>query len=304
MSPLLAPLSPELDDAHFSLLAHYAKHLGRAPKAKRFATNVGERRSRQKGHGMEMLELRAYQASDDLRHIDWRVTARTGQAHTRLYAQENDHQRLLLLDLSPNAYFGTQHTFISTRLLQLAGLIAWRSIQQGDALAYRIRYGEQEHQSQKTELPRLLNSLREASCLQHRTTTPPHQNSSIWVDNAFISRTHNKDVIILTDKQYWDSHEESALLKLAKHNRVHWVQVIDNKAFQLPAGHYQMTDGTNVRRLSVSDASLKNAKEDFLTRNTQFKQALLSMDIQHHPFDLSEPPERIARYLLSQGALR
>ncbi|MBR7889199.1 DUF58 domain-containing protein [Marinomonas sp. A79] len=302
MNPLLAP-SPELDDTHFALLAHYAKHLGRAPKAMRFAATTGERRSRQKGHGMEMLELRSYQASDDLRHIDWRVTARTGQAHTRLYAQENDHQRLLLMDLSPSAYFGTKHTFISTRFAQLAGLIAWRSKQQGDALSYRLTYGAQHQTSGNTQsLSVLLAQLKNATALSHRADK--YTADSIWTGSPLIHHAHNKDVIILTDKQYWDDKEEAALWQLAKHNRVHWVQIIDSHAFNLPAGHYQMTSGFGIQRISVTESGIQQAKADFFASNARFKHRLSLLGIEHYVFDLNESPEKIARTLLAKGALR
>jgi uncharacterized protein (DUF58 family) len=302
MSPLLSPESPELDDAHFALLAHYAKHLGRAPKAIRFATNAGDRRSRQKGHGMEMLELRAYQASDDLRHIDWRVTARTGQAHTRLYAQENDHQRLLLLDLSSSAYFGTRHTFISTRLIQLAGIIAWRSKQQGDTLSYRLTYGSEEHASNKSgTLSSLLSQLKEASHLEHRTNES--RPDSIWSNTLLTNKMHNKDVIILTDKQTWSDSEESTLMQLAKHNSVHWIQIIDSNVYNLPAGQYQMADRHGVKQVNISKHSMQQAKIDFFEQNAMMRKKLAAFGIRHQLFDITESPEKIARYLLSQGAL-
>ena len=302
MSPLLSPESPELDDAHFALLASYAKHLGRAPKAIRFAANSGERRSRQKGHGMEMLELRAYQASDDLRHIDWRVTARTGQAHTRLYAQENDHQRLLLLDLSSSAYFGTRHTFIATRFLQLAGIIAWRSKQQGDTLSYRITYGNQEHASNKSgTLATLLSHLKDASKIENRINGS--NTTSIWSNSLLANKAHNKDVIILTDKQSWNQDEESALMKLAEHNSVHWIQIIDSNVFNLPAGQYQMADNNGIKPVTITKNSMQQAKADFLSQNTLMRKKLASFGIRHQIFDITESPEKIARYLLSQGAL-
>ncbi|MCV2402172.1 DUF58 domain-containing protein [Marinomonas sp. C2222] len=303
MMPLLSPPSPILDEAHFTLLAHYAKHLGRAPKAMRFSSTAGESRSRKKGHGMEMLELRSYQASDDLRHIDWRVTARTGQAHTRLYAQENDHQRLLLLDLSNGAYFGTRHTFVSTRLIQLAGLIAWRSKQQGDTLSYQLSYGEQNKGSNKAkDFPLLMQSLKDASELHHRSAPSP--STSVWANNLMAQRSHNKDVIILTDKQNWSQQDDISLMQLAKHNMVHWIQVFDSNTFKLPPGQYQMADSEGIKQVNVTQQSMQKSKALFLEENTALTKKLASFGIRYQLFDISESPETIARYLLSQGALR
>ncbi|MGJ8646962.1 MAG: DUF58 domain-containing protein [Marinomonas colpomeniae] len=303
ISQLLSPESPELDDKHFALLGHYAKHLGRAPKAIRFATTSGERRSHKKGHGMEMLELRAYQASDDLRHIDWRVTARTGQAHTRLYAQENDHQRLLLLDLSSSAYFGTRHSFISTRFIQLAGLIAWRSKQQGDTLSYRLCYGSENHASNKVgTLPILLSQLKDASNLKHRMNDT--SDSSIWSNTPVTRKSHSKDVIILTDKQSWNDGDEAELMQLAKHNSVHWIQIIDSNVYNLPAGQYQMADSQGIKQVNISKQGLNEARLDFLTQNKKLHEKLTTLGIRHQTFDITESPEKLARFLLSQGALR
>jgi hypothetical protein len=231
------------------------------------------------------------------------VTARTGQAHTRLYAQENDHQRLLLLDLSSSAYFGTRHTFIATRFIQLAGIIAWRSKQQGDTLSYRITYGNQEHASNKSgTLPTLLNYLKDASKIENRANG--HTTTSIWSNTLLANKAHNKDVIILTDKQNWNNDEESALMKLAEHNSVHWIQIIDSNVFNLPAGQYQMADNNGIKPVTISKNSMQQAKADFLSQNTFMRKKLASFGIRHQIFDITESPEKIARYLLSQGALR
>ncbi|MGR0277456.1 DUF58 domain-containing protein [Marinomonas dokdonensis] len=303
MSDLLSPSSPELDESHFTKLAHYAKQLGRAPQARRLSMKTGEHRSRQKGHGMEMLELRPYQASDDLRHIDWRVTARTGQAHTRLYAQENDHQRMLLMDLSNNAYFATRHTFISTRLNQLAGLIAWRSMQQGDKLGYRLSYGQQDFYGQaKQGIATLIQQLVDACQVHHRLS--PKESTGIWQHPMITGKIHNQDIIILTDHQDIPLASEVALQSLAKHNHVHWVQIIDSQMFNLPSGHYQFADPQGTQSVQVNRSSQQKAKQNYFSHNAKVRQKLARMGVHYQLFDITESPENIARSLLKQGALR
>lgn len=303
MNPLLSPASPELNDSDFALLAHYAKHLGRASKAARFTLKSGEKRSKKKGHGMEMLELRPYQTSDDLRHIDWRVTARTGHTHTRLYAQENDHQRLLLLDLSPDAYFSTRYAFISTRFVQLASLIAWRSEQQGDKLLYSLSFGAQtREQFNKSSVWGMISQLKNASMIINRDQ--PSGQKLGWYGSKVAAKAHNKDIIILTDKQQWDDEQQIALQQLAKHNQIHWVQIFDHHSFELPPGQYQFADATGTRSVKITKKSSAQAKQDFFEQNATMRQRLAKIGIRHQLFDISEPPEGIARYLLDQGALR
>ncbi|REG86484.1 DUF58 domain-containing protein [Marinomonas pollencensis] len=303
MNPLLSPASPELNDSDFALLAHYAKHLGRASKATRFSMKSGEKRSKQKGHGMEMLELRPYQTSDDLRHVDWRVTARTGHTHTRLYAQENDHQRLLLMDLSPAAYFSTRYAFISTRFLQLAGLIAWRSEQQGDKLLYSLSFADKTVENfNKSSVWAMIKQLKSASQVSNRNQPGNHQLG--WYKSKVTAKAHNKDIIILTDKQDWDSEQQTALQQLAKHNQVHWVQIFDHHSFELPPGQYQFADSSGTVSVNITKKSSEQAKQDFFEQNAIMRQRLAKIGIRHQLFDISKPPEGIARYLLDQGALR
>jgi len=303
MNSLLSPASPELDDADFALLAHYAKHLGRASTASRFVTQAGENRSKHKGHGMEMLELRPYQTSDDLRHIDWRVTARTGQTHTRLYAQENDHQRVLLLDLSPAAYFSTRYAFISTRFIQLAGLIGWRSEQQGDKLLYNLSFGDKNiEQLNKSSVWNLLQQLKAASSVNNREYPPLPQFG--WHASKTTAKARNKDIIILTDRQQWSDQEQIFLQQLAKHNQLFWVQIFDHNTFELPPGQYQLADNSGTKSVKITKKSSEQAKKDFFNQNDIMRQKLTRIGVRYQLFDISESPEGIAKYLLDQGALR
>ncbi len=302
MGTLLSPNSPELENSDLTILAYYAKHLGSANKATRFIHKNGEQQSNQKGHGMEMLELRQYQPNDDLRHIDWRVTARTGHTHTRLYTQENDKQHLLLLDVSHAAYFSTRFTFISTRLCQLAGIIAWRNEQQGDKLACRFTFGDQNYeQNNEGSIHHLLKQLKAATQVKNRQNISPN---TCWHHARITEKTHNKDVIILTDKQQWTKQEQLSLQQLARHNKIYWVQIFDHHTFALPPGQYRFADTDGLKSIQVTKHSSKQAKKNFFVQNDALRKKLASINIHHQLFDISESPEKIARYLLDQGAVR
>ncbi|MCD6535126.1 MAG: DUF58 domain-containing protein, partial [Deltaproteobacteria bacterium] len=74
---------------------------------------AGSTLSRFRGRGMDYAESRIYTPGDDIRSIDWRVTARTGKTHTKLYAEERDRPVMTLVDFSPSLYFGTKEAFKS-----------------------------------------------------------------------------------------------------------------------------------------------------------------------------------------------
>lgn len=85
-----------------------------------------------RGRGMEFDEARPYQPGDDLRTIDWRVTARTGKPYTKLFREERDRQVFAWLDLRPPMAFASQGRFKSVRAAQVAALVAWTAVAGGD----------------------------------------------------------------------------------------------------------------------------------------------------------------------------
>lgn len=89
----------------------------------------------QKGRGLEFAEVRHYQAGDDVRSIDWKVTARRGKPHTKLFREEKERPVCLLADLGPGMFFGTRCRFKSAQVAQVAALTAWAALQNGDRIA-------------------------------------------------------------------------------------------------------------------------------------------------------------------------
>ena len=96
-----------------------------------------------KGRGMEFAEVRHYQAGDDIRSIDWAVTARTGKAHTKLFQEEKERPVFLLLDISDSMIFGSQLVFKSVQACHLAALLSWQAKQRNDRLG-GIVFNQQE----------------------------------------------------------------------------------------------------------------------------------------------------------------
>ncbi|MBY0544058.1 MAG: DUF58 domain-containing protein [Gammaproteobacteria bacterium] len=88
--------------------------------------------SRFRGRGMDFDETRNYQAGDDIRFMDWRVMARTGRAHTKLFCEERERPVFIVLDQSLSMRFGSRVTFKSIVGAQAAAILAWAAVQQGD----------------------------------------------------------------------------------------------------------------------------------------------------------------------------
>lgn len=92
----------------------------------------GSRQSPAKGRGMTFAEVRQYQAGDDVRTIDWRVTARTGKTHTKLFHEERERPVYLLADLRRHTHIGSQLLTQAVQIAHVSATLSWHAIQAGD----------------------------------------------------------------------------------------------------------------------------------------------------------------------------
>lgn len=116
------------------LLALRARAQGLAMGARRRSADraAGSRHSPFRGRGMDYAESRAYASGDDVRHVDWRLTARAGELHTKLFAAERERTSAVLLDTSLSLRFGTRQGFKSVLAAKLAALFLWFAQSEGD----------------------------------------------------------------------------------------------------------------------------------------------------------------------------
>ena len=105
---------------------------------------LGVHSSAQRGRGLEFQEVRPYVAGDDPRNIDWRVTARRGRPHTKLFREERERPVWLLVDLQPGLFFGTRRQLKSALVARTAALLAWTASLGGDRVGAVIAHGAGE----------------------------------------------------------------------------------------------------------------------------------------------------------------
>ncbi|WP_349986162.1 DUF58 domain-containing protein [Stenotrophomonas sp. WHRI 8082] len=124
----LVPTLAELVALRGSAVRPPAPRRGRVGQA-------GQAPSAMRGRGMEYAESREYVAGDDARHIDWRVTARSGRTHTKLFQAERERVSLIVADTDPALYFGTRTRFKSVQAARVGAVAAWSAQRRGDRLA-------------------------------------------------------------------------------------------------------------------------------------------------------------------------
>src|SRR5215475_13905354 len=94
----------------------------------------GRRASHVRGRGLDFEELRSYVSGDDVRSIDWRVTARAQKPYVRVYSEERDRPTMLVVDQRINMFFGSRVSMKSVVAAEIAALAAWRVFHQGDRI--------------------------------------------------------------------------------------------------------------------------------------------------------------------------
>ncbi len=123
-------ITPSLDE----LVALRRAVLGRRPPRRGRHGLSGQAPSPMRGRGMEYAESREYANGDDARHIDWRLTARTGRPHTKLFQAERERLTLIVADTAPALYFGTRTRFKSVQAARAGAVAAWAAVRDGDRI--------------------------------------------------------------------------------------------------------------------------------------------------------------------------
>ena len=111
---------------------HAAKNLDYLAHSRSIAGISGLHLSKMRGRGLDFEEFRPYQPGDDIRLIDWRVTARTNRPFTKVFREERERPVIIAVDQTHNMYFGSQVAFKSVLAAQAAALFCWLAIDNGD----------------------------------------------------------------------------------------------------------------------------------------------------------------------------
>lgn len=198
--------------------------------------------SRFKGRGMEFDETRLYQPGDDIRSIDWRVTARSGKTYTKIFREERERPIFISVDYRPAMAFATRGVFKSVQAAKLAALLAWAAQQHGDRVGGQIftdiSCQEIKPQNGKHAVLRFFNALVSPT----DTVTADMTFDRVLTRLVQHARPGSR-VYVISDFRGLNSKAEDHLSKLAKHCEVVLIQVFDPLESHLPTkGRFRFTD--------------------------------------------------------------
>lgn len=255
-------------------LQNYARRFDIRHAKLAHAQLLGNHRSSFRGRGMDYQESRIYQAGDDIRNMDWRVTARSGKAHTKLFQEERERPLVLFVDLSPSLFFATQGVLKSVVATRAAAMLAWVASVQGDrvgGLIYNGDYHELKARSnQRGVLPFIHELVEQSDPVKGLNKDVPEDGFNDALVRLRRIVKPGSLVILLSDFYGLNEHSNEHFLRLRQHNDVFAMQMLDPiEQSAPPAGHYQVTDGVSNGVLNTRSKSGVDEYESFFKQRQQ-----------------------------------
>lgn len=235
------------------------------------SAHVGTTLSRSYGRGMEFAEVRNYQAGDDIRLINWQMTARTGKPYTKVYQEERERPVYLFFDTSPSMHFATRGTFKSVVAARSIALIAWAAFIHQDQVGGTV-LGTNETswisaKRQKKTLLQLLSSIANTFPLNTAET-----ESAQGLSHALLQlqrrRIQYATICIASDFKQLNPVDIALLQTLSQHNTVILLFTYDHfERYAPPGGLYTVTNGEQQLSINTYDKNQAHAYiKDFETR--------------------------------------
>jgi uncharacterized protein (DUF58 family) len=262
--------------------------------------------SRFRGRGVDYVESRNYQPGDDIRQMDWRVTARTGRPHTKVFQEEREQSILLLIDANPSMHFGTRVRFKSVQAARAAALLAWAAVQGGDR-AGALGFGPGLNAEVKPGggprgALRVLRALTEWDSIATATGGQPVPLSQALQRVRRLARPGSR-VLLLSDGFSADASAEGPLSLLAEHCDVAALLLTDPlEQAAPPPGRYALrSEGAQV----VLDFGAVRTRQSwprlFAEQRQQFIDLLKRRGLAWSELQTAAEPEAALERLLEQN---
>ena len=223
----------------------------------------GRYASRLRGRGLNFEEIRRYLPGDDIRTMDWKVTARTRSPHVRVYTEEKDRAVVLLVDQRINMFFGTRDKLKSVSAAQLAALGAWRAVGVGDRIG-AVVFNDTEiidippQRSQKTVMEILGAVVQMNHALHADTQTEPSPGMlNRALEKALQLVPHDALVVMISDYFGVDEQTEQLTARMAEHNDVLALLVHDPIRLRPAEQQVTVSDGLLQMEIDFADERVR-----------------------------------------------
>lgn len=239
----------------------------------------GDYHSPFKGRGMEFDESRPYQPGDDIRNIDWRVTARTNKVHTKLFREERERPVFVWVDFRRAMFFATRGCFKAVQAAKIAGLLAWSANYHGDRIGGLI-FSESNHQELKPQRGKrgvfnLINQLVNHTAWQrHGEAITDNRSGDRALARLRRVARPGSLIFLISDFRDLDDAAATQISTLSVNNEVVLIVVYDQLEKSLPeAGRYRVSDGDEEVLVDTYDQErVEGYRHRFIERIERFRQ--------------------------------
>jgi uncharacterized protein (DUF58 family) len=257
---------------------------------------AGRRASRLRGRGLDFEEIRRYIPGDDIRTMDWRVTARTRKPHTRVYTEEKDRPVLLVVDQRLSMFFGSQVSMKSVTAAEVVAMGAWRTLSVGDrvgALVFNDREVREisPHRSRQ-QVMRILETvlqMNHALRVDGDIRPDPTMLNRVLIRALQLAK-HDYLVGLISDFSGVDEETRKAVTRLACHNDVIALFIYDPLEARLPSfGKIIVSQGDLQLEVDTGDAEFRRQfAEQFERRLKTARDLMLKRGIPVLPIHTAE----------------
>lgn len=233
---------------------------------------TGNHYSAFRGRGMDYKESRIYQPGDDIRNMDWRVTARSGKPHTKLYDDERERPVFLLLDLSPRMFFASQGALKSVIVAKTAAMLAWAAAARGDRIGGLLLNQDYHEIRPKTGHHGVLQLIHQLVKLGNPVAalSDDHAESTSDLSGALkrllrLARPGSQ-IFLISDFMTLAQDDSEKLMQLHQHNDLVAIQVRDPLEQQPPPpGQYAISNGSEEMLIDTRSRKQRNTYQQFFT---------------------------------------
>ena len=275
------PTGPYSDLDELIRLRYAARDLKLKKQKKAFSLLVGPHQTRFRGRGIEFEEVRGYQAGDDIRSIDWRVTARTGKPHTKMFREERERPVMMVVDQGLSMFFGSSTCFKSVMAVHVAALLAWAALQQNDRVGGLVFNGNEHREVRpKRNSRNVLHLLNEMNDLNHQLNrefvAPPGAGLDEALEETRRIVRPGTNIFIVSDFRELSGKGEKQLALLSRHADITAVRVYDPLEQELPpSGYYSITDGNERFMMFTGNTGLRQSYQKGFREKTEQVGSLL-----------------------------
>jgi len=263
---------------------------------------AGTHASKLRGRGLDFEEVRLYVPGDDIRNIDWRVTARIGKTHSKVFNEEKERPTFMVIDQTSSMFFGSQRYTKSVIAAQAAALGAFYTIKRGDR-AGGLVFTDDGHKlvvpkRSKALVQYFLQLVSEACAkLTDRSIVKPNTpRLNEMLDRTLKNITHDYVVTVVSDLSSHDSDTKKLLQKISYHNDVIVIHISDPLDEELPDGKILLTDAQHQIQWHNNKKDWgKKYKDTAATFKQQLKDELKHYAIPVQFYNTAEPVEAQVR---------